>query len=406
MSLTVGASREARARRSLIVVLAAATFLFWASLYVYVPILPVYAESLGASLSMVGIVVASYAIAQLTLRIPIGVWADRLGRRKPFVVAGFVFAALGGLGLALAPNPWMLFAARAVTGIAAATWVATTVFFASNFPPRETARAMGIIAFINGAAQVAASLVGGFTAQAFGWQATFWLGMALALGAMPLLLFAPERRTSTPRPFSPHEFLKVSTVPVLLVISGLAALGQFVSQGVNIGFVPVYGAKIGATKAELGLILTVMFAAASLGSLAAAYLGERLGLARIQAAGFLLMAGGTLAVPFVHSVWLLGATQAVSGLGRGFFLPIQMAVSIQAVPQEQRATAMGVFQATYSIGMLLGPLLSGLLADRFGIASLFYVSAGIALLCAVASATPQVARLVARSTRAAASARG
>src|SRR3990172_4462631 len=119
MSVAASPTHEARARSSLIVVLTAATFLFWASLYVYVPILPVYAESLGASLSMVGIVVASYAIAQLTLRIPLGVWADRLGRRKPFVVVGFVFAALGGLGLALAPNPWMLFAARTVTGIAA-----------------------------------------------------------------------------------------------------------------------------------------------------------------------------------------------------------------------------------------------------------------------------------------------
>ena len=58
------------------------TFLFWTALYLYVPILPVYARSLGASLSMVGSVIASYAIAQVFLRMPIGVGADALGNRK------------------------------------------------------------------------------------------------------------------------------------------------------------------------------------------------------------------------------------------------------------------------------------------------------------------------------------
>ncbi|MBI4219298.1 MAG: MFS transporter, partial [Chloroflexi bacterium] len=61
-----------------------ATFLFWFSLYLYVPILPLHARTLGASLTMVGAVVASYAIAQVLLRIPIGVGADLIGRRKPF----------------------------------------------------------------------------------------------------------------------------------------------------------------------------------------------------------------------------------------------------------------------------------------------------------------------------------
>ena len=99
---------------------ASATFFFWFSLYVYVPILPVHTESLGASAAMVGTVVSAYAVAQLVLRIPIGIWADSLGRRKPFIVAGLLFAALGALGLGLSPSPWFLFASRAVGGAAVA----------------------------------------------------------------------------------------------------------------------------------------------------------------------------------------------------------------------------------------------------------------------------------------------
>ena len=65
------------------------TFFFWAALYLYVPILPVYAQSLGASLSGVGIIVATYAMPQVALRIPMGIWSDYLGRRKPLVIMGF-----------------------------------------------------------------------------------------------------------------------------------------------------------------------------------------------------------------------------------------------------------------------------------------------------------------------------
>lgn len=85
-------------RRS-ILLFCAATFFYWTALYLYVPVLPVYAQSLGASLSMVGIIIASYALPQFLLRIPIGVWSDALGRRKPFVAGGIVMASVGALGL-------------------------------------------------------------------------------------------------------------------------------------------------------------------------------------------------------------------------------------------------------------------------------------------------------------------
>src|SRR3990172_6815779 len=85
--------------------LALVTFFFWASLYVYVPILAVYAQSLGASLSMVGLVVGAYGISQLLLRIPLGIQSDRHGRRLPYVAASLVAAALGAPWLAVSPPP-------------------------------------------------------------------------------------------------------------------------------------------------------------------------------------------------------------------------------------------------------------------------------------------------------------
>ena len=64
-----------------------ATFFYWASLYLYVPILPVYAQSVVDSLAMVGLVMSSYALPQLLMRIPIGMYYDSVARRKPLVLA-------------------------------------------------------------------------------------------------------------------------------------------------------------------------------------------------------------------------------------------------------------------------------------------------------------------------------
>src|SRR3972149_7585368 len=100
----------------------ASNFLFWATLYLYVPILPVYAQTLGASLSMVGLIVASYSIPQLLLRIPIGVLFDATTRRKLLVAIVILMTLMGALGLGLAAHPLELFFARALTGVGAAGW--------------------------------------------------------------------------------------------------------------------------------------------------------------------------------------------------------------------------------------------------------------------------------------------
>lgn len=359
---------------------AGATFLFWASLYTYVPILPVYTQALGASMAMVGAVVSAYGITQLVLRIPIGLLADFLGRRKPFAVAGLLFSALGALGLAYSPNPWLLFSARALTGVAAATWVAFSVLFASYYSRERATRAMGIIAFVNNSAIVSAGLVGGLIAQEWGWRAAFLSGLALAMPGFIGLLFAPELPRPKGSAFFWRELAKVGTTPLLLHVSLIGILTHFVSFGTSLTFVPVYADGLGASKAELGLLATLLFGFSTLGNLGVVFVSQRWGVRHTIYLGSALVAVSTLAIPFIHSMGMLYITQAVSGLGRGLVSPVLLALAIRAVPLSGQATAMGFYQALYSIGMLTGPLISGVLADSWGIGSVFYLSAAVSFL--------------------------
>lgn len=374
-------------RRS-ILLFCAATFFYWTALYLYVPTLPVYAQSLGASLSMVGIIIASYALPQFLLRIPIGVWSDALGRRKPFVAGGIVMASVGALGLGLAPNPWSLSLARVATGLGAATWVTFTVYLASYYPQEDTGRAIGIINFVNGAAVVVATSVGGAVAEVWGFKFTFIGATLLGIVALVTLLFAREPRIRQAETASWRSFTRVSTHPLLLTVASMGILLYFANSASVFGFIPVYGAKIGASSADLGIITMLAVGSSAVASLAAVHMAERWGNRFTIVLGSILMSMALLAVPFIHSVYLLKAVQVANGLGRGILATTLMSLSIRAVAPQQQATAMGVYQAIYAGGMLLGPLVSGFLADSQGLATVFYLSASLCLVIAGMACLP------------------
>jgi MFS family permease len=379
---------EKEVGRSPLVLVGLGTFLFWLSLYLYVPILPLHAQAKGASLTMVGAVVASYAIAQVLLRIPIGVGADMIGKRRPFAAGGALVCAVGGLGLALAPDPWTLFAARTVTGIGAAAWVAISVLYASHWRAERAPMAMATVMALTQVAQVLATLAGGVLADRFGSESTFYGGFAAGLAATAALFLAREPAAPS-RAYSPATFMRVLGTPALLLVSGVSITVQFVTFSTSFGFVPVYAGVIGASKAEVGYITTAMFMSSAFGALVSGYAVQRAGYRGSILAAAIVVAVAMALVPAIGSVGLLGAGQALGGIGRGALNTLLIALALQSAGPAERATAMGVFQAIYAIGMLGGPIVSGAVADAYGLDSVFYLSAAVSVgggLLAFASA--------------------
>jgi MFS family permease len=369
---------EAQRRRGVFLV-TGATFALWLSLYFYVPFLPLRAIELGASNTMVGVVIASYAIAQVALRIPIGVGSDLIGRRRPFAIAGLAAAAGGALWLAVSPSPLSLFFARALTGVAGAGWVAVSVLYSSYFSTEDTGRAMSRIMAVNGVALVLATFTGGLIADAWGTTASFYAGVVLGVIGTAMLLAAPEPPLLDRQPYSRKLFFEVARTPLLIVVSVIGITAQFVSFATSFGFVPVYARDIGASNSEVGYITTAMFATSTVGTVAAPFVARAIGYRGALILGAVAVAITAGVVPLLDSVLLVGISQAVSGLGRGAINAMLITLSVLAVAPAQRATAMGVYQAIYAIGMLTGPVLAGAIADGANIESVFYVSAAVSL---------------------------
>jgi len=362
-----------------IITVAVATYFFWISLYLYVPVLPLHAQELGANLEMVGIVIASYAIGQLLLRIPIGVGSDIIGR-KPFAVGALVLSALGAVWLALSPDPWSLFAARTLTGVAAAGWVAISVLFASYYPAGNTSRAMAIIMSVNTLSLVTATFIGGIVADYFGNLSTFYGAAGIGFAGALLLLSAPEPRIVSATRYSMATLMSVLKTPLLLRVSAIAITLQFVTFGVNFGFLPIHAENLGASKSEIGYITTAGLLAAVAGTAVSAWVAKRWG----PTTAIIVAAAATLFSLVVMTVTTdlvtLGALQAFNGFGRGMMNTVLISMALASAPVAIRATAMGSYQALYAIGMLLGPAASGPIAAAFGIEMVFWAAAAATVL--------------------------
>jgi predicted MFS family arabinose efflux permease len=358
------------------------TLLYWGGVYIYMPILSPYAEKVSGSLQAVGLIMGAYGLSQLLLRVPLGLWSDRLRRRKPFVLLGFLFDGIACLGLLFSESAAGLFVSVLAAGIASSMWVAFTVLFSSYFPLSRIGQSMSLILFSMRLSQVLSNYSGGAIAEAWGWTAPFYAGLAIAAAGLILAFFIPERRPDMSSGRSLKTLLQAGRNPKLLSVSAFALLMQFAVFAVVYGFTPIYAQRLGASKADLGLLLFFFLSAATLTTLFSGTLARRAGERRIISAAFLLVALSILATPFASRLALLYGVLALHGFGVGFIFPLLMGLAIKPMPPDQQGTAMGFFQSIYAAGMFLGPVLSGWVGEHFGLYSVFFLNGG---LCLVAS---------------------
>jgi len=369
----------------MIALVALAAFLYWMALYLYVPTLPTYVQGKTADLALVGVVLAQYGLWQAVVRLPLGIAADWLGRRKPFIVAGLVLAGIGALTMGLAGNVNGILVGRAITGLAASTWVPLVVAFSGLFPPDEAVRASALLTFVGSVGQMLATSVTGSLNALGGYGLAFSLAAGTAVLAILVVLPAREDRRPPQRPSMRGVGRLVSRRDVL-VPSLLAAVSQYASWAGTFGFLPILARQLGATGVTQSVLVSMNIGVVILGNLAATGVAHRLGLRRLVTVSFVAMALGLGGAALASSLAMVFVAQFCLGLSQGVGYPVLMGMSIQRVAGGERTTAMGLHQAVYAVGMFSGPWLSGILAQAIGIQPMFGVTACACLVAGVGAA--------------------
>ena len=359
--------------------LLASVFLFWFSVYTYPSFLTTYAtNTLGAAKTVAGMIVGSYGLTQMILRIPLGIVSDILKKRKLFVMIGFVLSIVSAAGLTIVAMlagrdkiPTGLAEAvlifRGMAGMMAATWVNFSVLYASSYKGDQVTKAMSRIIVPQCGSQVLAMLIGAQLAGRLGEIWAFLLAAAAAVVGLIIMSHVKEQ-PPTGEPMTVKGFLEVAKNPQLISGTVLAAIYQLVVWATVQGFVQNWARDvIGVTTAQLGFLSVAnLLPNTILSHFSGTILSPRFGRKVILSAGFAAIATACLLYPRTASLASLLAVQALLGSGVGLIMPLTMASAIETVPNEKRGAAMGIYQAIYGIGMFVGPVLGGIVIDRFG----------------------------------------
>lgn len=362
-------------------------FLSWASTFLYTPTLPTFAASLGMSNISIGLISGGFGLMLALLRAPLGILSDKIGRRKLLINIGMMAAVICPLMMAVHPAGYSLMIYRFLSGIAPATWPVLTVLVSSYFDRSQSAAVIARCNLFNSLGNVAGMLAGGAIVAASGQVVAFYIAALVGVGAFVLSLFVPERKPVYAGHMELKHLLEALRHRRLVYFSVLAMIFQIIITGTSTSFTPIYAQSIGADSFQLGILGTLSMAGMGIASLLHSSLCRVLrGTRNLLALCFCVLACTTSAIVYCQSIFPLFLIQLLQGTSGYMTLILLMGECIAPYRAEERATAMGVFQSIFSLGMCIGPFLSGILYDWLSAEGVFLFLSTLAIAAFVAVA--------------------
>jgi MFS family permease len=354
-------------------------FLYWVSLYLFVPTLPVYVQSKVNDLALVGVILSMYGLWQIFARMPSGIVSDWIGWRRPDILLGLLLVALGAWVLANAETANGLLIGRSITGIGAGAWVPMVVLFTSLFPPKDVIKATAILSAVNSIGRIVGSASNGFLTSIGGYLLPFQVSVGAALLAVVALLLLQEKRHPPQKP----SFRKLGTLFIrrdVLLPSLLSVVLHYGDWTASFTFTPILAAQLGASNVMLSLLASLNLGMVLVGNAFSTAMAHRLGSKNLIIVCFITQALGMAGAALAPSLLVVFIAQCAIGFAFGVGYPVLMGLSIEKVDHLEQNSAMGLHQSVYALGMFAGPWLSGILAKAIGIQPMFGIVGGCILV--------------------------
>jgi FSR family fosmidomycin resistance protein-like MFS transporter len=384
----VAAGSEVRARRSfsevwVITIGHSLTHWYPATFYLLMPLI---GRELGLSYSELGSILTAQAVAGAISNIPGGIIVDSVGRKGLLMALSLFWIGFPYVLMGVSHAYWMFLACAVLIGIGNNLWHPAAIpMLARRFPERK-----GLVVSIHGmggnVGDAVAPFVAGLLLQIFSWRQVvimnvipgIFMSLAILIYLGRLQMDAGGKKADeaqlgiagTTRAFA--MLLKNRTLMMLSVSSAFRAM----TQNSLLAFLPLYLAnQLGYNAALVGTCMLMLQAAGFVASPVAGALSDRMGRRNIITSS-MVMTGVVLA-----AMALSGGTELFVFLIAvlGFFLfavrPVLQAWTLDATPKNLGGSAIGMLFAIQAAGSAVGPIVCGLLADKYGLMSTFYFMA-------------------------------
>lgn len=358
-------------------------------LFLLLPVLALYGRELpDYSPELLGVTMGAYGLTQALMQIPFGRWSDRLGR-KPVITLGLLLFVLGSVIGAMAHSVAMLAAARCVQG-AGAVSASVTALVADLTRPDVRTRAMGFIGISIGLSFVVALIVAPVLDAAIGVPGIFMVMCAMGLAGIALLYLAVP---AEPTRSGGGEGRSLASMVEILSRGQLRPLYlgiftlHFIITSTFLAVPQVLKSDLAIPTAAHWKVYLGVFACSILGTVPLILRSERdRGADRLFVGAILLLVGSQLLLGLGHAHlwWVLGVLTLFFAVFN--YLEARLpALLTHAAPPADRGAALGVFATAQFIGTFCGGAVGGVLLGRFGLSGVFWGTAAVAFIWAVAA---------------------
>ncbi|MBC2715308.1 MAG: MFS transporter [Desulfobacteraceae bacterium] len=350
---------------------------------IVVPLLPVYAHSLGASGFYIAMIFGGFSLTRTFFLPWFGKLSDQKGR-KPFITFGLFSYFIISVAFIFFQDIKGLVLLRAIQGIASAMIMPVAQAYIGDITPKgKEGISMGMFNMSVFLGLSIGPLLGGGIKDYFSLQVAFGAMGALAFGAFCLSFFflPPTRQERTViRGYSPTPWGR------LLRDRDIASIAFFrfvytTCIGIIWGFLPVYGdMNFALSSSSIGILIVLGVSVSGILHLPMGALADRMDKRIFVITGGMITVVAILLVGTAEGFWGLFVANAIFGIGGGISMPALMALAvISGNKSEAMGAVMSLITVAHSMGMLCGSLFAGIIMDIFKLQYAFYLGSVIML---------------------------
>lgn len=358
-------------------------------------LLPIIGNELGLSFSQIGLIMTCQYLAGVVANVPAGVLVDTVGRKGLLMTVSLFWVGFPYLLMSFTYSYVMMLLCVVMVGVGNSLWHPAAIpTLAQRFPERK-----GLVLSLHGmggnAGDALAPLVVGSLLALLTWREVVVLNVVPGLLiSLLLLVFMGTLQLGRKKPASAvvsasHEDPATQSLANYvtglrqlfrnrsLVILSTSGVFRSMTQTALLTFLPLYLAReMGYSMFLIGVSMFVLQAAGFAAAPVAGHLSDRLGRRSV------VMASMAMTAAVLLFMALAGKSQAFVALIAvlGFFLyalrPVLQAWLLETTPKNMGGSSIGILFGTQSLGASAGPLIGGLIADRYGLGATFYFLAG------------------------------